>query len=293
LVLGGAISVFAGCKDNAKHSVGNNPGSGSGGKKKNSGTFDPVKKNEKDGADMVFIPAGEFMMGSSQSEIDALVKQYNNDSFKDEGPQHKVKLDGYYIYRTPVTVAQYMKFCNATGHAKPAAPDFNSNWSKLDHPIANITCDDALAYCEWAGVKLPTEAQWEKAARGTDGRIYPWGNNFDRSKLWSSVGKDGDAGGTKSVGSFPSGASPFGVLDMEGNVCEFCREWYHKDFYSSQLATERNPENQPAIWNQEFRMLRGGAWYFRDPNFFRSAGRSPVVPDVFDFSIGFRCVSEL
>jgi formylglycine-generating enzyme required for sulfatase activity len=114
------------------------------------------KKNSKDDADMVFIPAGAFTMGSPQSEIVALGGP-NVSFFMSEGPQHKVMLDGYYIYRTPVTVAQYLKFCEETGHPRPPAPEFNPNWSKWDHPIVNVSYDDALAYCGWAGVKLPTE----------------------------------------------------------------------------------------------------------------------------------------
>lgn len=119
------------------------------------------KRNTIDGAEMVFVPGGEFTMGSSKAEKDALEKQYHViGGFDAELPQHKVMLDGYYIYRTPVTVAQYLKFCDETGYSRPPAPDFDPNWSKLDHPIVNVTYDDALAYCEWAGVKLPTEAQW-------------------------------------------------------------------------------------------------------------------------------------
>jgi len=250
------------------------------------------KKNAQDGAEMVFIPAGEFTMGSSQSEIDALVTQHTRDNFRAEGPQHKVMLDGYYIYRTPVTVAQYLKFCEETGHRKPDAPDFNPNWSKRDHPIVNVSYNDALDYCAWAGVKLPTEAQWEKAARGTDERIYPWGNTFDRSKLWSSESHIGSARSTKPVGSFPSGASPFGVLDMAGNVYQWCRDWYDPNFYANSLAAARNPENQ-SVGEMKHRVVRGGSWGDFDLFVFRSAYRFDVPPNGMDISGGFRCVSEL
>ncbi|MCW3054373.1 MAG: hypothetical protein JWN14_3543, partial [Chthonomonadales bacterium] len=236
-----------------------------------------LKKNAKDGAEMVFIPAGEFTMGS-------------NDGAANERPAHKVMLDAYYIYRTPVTAAQYLKFCDETGHKKPDAPKFNPTWSKRDDPIVNVSYNDALAYCAWAGVKLPTEAQWEKAARGTDGRKYPWGDEFDRSKLWSSTRKEADAGGTKPVGSFPSGASPFGVLDMAGNVYQWCSDWYDEGFYGSQFATARNPENQ-SIGDKKKRVLRSASWGNLDPGDFRSAGRSSVEPDAWDISGGFRCVS--
>ena len=237
------------------------------------------KKNAKDDADMVFIPAGEFKMGS-------------NAGGDREKPVHKVTLDGYYIYRTPVTVAQYLKFCDETGHAKPEAPSFNPNWFKRDHPIVNVSYNDALAYCNWAGVKLPTEAQWEKAARGTDGREYPWGEKFDRSKLWCSESKFDDAGGTKPVGSFPSGKSPFGVLDMAGNVWQWCSDWFDENFYSSRTATERNPENQ-AVGEKKYRVVRGGSWGYYVPGNFRSAYRLDDGPDGRGDGIGFRCASGL
>jgi len=251
-----------------------------------------LKKNAKDGAEMVFIPAGEFTMGSSQADLDALVNQHSRGGFKSEGPQHKVMLDGYYIYRTPVTVAQYLKFCEETGHRKPDAPKFNPNWSKRDHPIVNVSYNDALDYCAWAGVKLPTEAQWEKAARGTDGRKFPWGDVFDRSKLWSSERDEADAGGTKPVGSFPSGASPFGVLDMAGNVYQWCRDWYDPHFYADPLAAAQNPENQ-SVGEMKHRVVRGGSWGDQDPVYFRSAYRLDIPATGRDISGGFRCVSEL
>ena len=240
------------------------------------------KKNVKDGAEMVMIPAGESTMGNNASS--------------DEKPVHQVKLDGYYIYRTPVTVAQYLKFCDQTGHAKPTAPGFNPNWSKWDHPIVNVNYNDALAYCRWAGVKLPTEAQWEKAASWNDvkkvQREFPWGDDFDSSKLQCSKSAKGDAGGTRPVGSFPSGASPYDVLHMAGNVWQWCSDWYAEEFYSSPLATERNPENQ-SVGQKKYRALRGGSWYGYDPHYFRSAYRLFIEPDGRDDNFGFRCVSGL
>jgi formylglycine-generating enzyme required for sulfatase activity len=240
------------------------------------------KTNAKDGADMVFVPPGEFTMGSSD--------------YDEEKPVHRVMLDGYYIYRTPVTVAQYVKFCDKTGRPKPPAPDFNLNWSKRDHPIVNVSYDDALAYCAWAGgdkagsVRLPSEAEWEKAARGVNGRRFPWGEAFDRSRLWCSASTLGDAGGTKPVGSFPSGVSPFGALDMAGNVWQWCSDWYDKDYYSRRPATERNPENQ-SVGEKKERVLRGGAWDGTNPDIFRCANRINVTPDGRLHVFGFRCAS--
>jgi formylglycine-generating enzyme required for sulfatase activity/mono/diheme cytochrome c family protein len=234
-----------------------------------------IKKNARDGADMVYVPAGEFTMGSNE--------------FEAEKPIHRVMLDGYYIYRTPVTVEQYLKFCAETGHRRPPSPDFNRNWTHFDHPIVNVSYDDALDYCHWAGGKLPTEAQWEKAARGTDGSKFPWGNDFDGSKLWRSVNKPGDAGGTKPVGSFPSGASPYGALDMAGNVWQWCSDWYDYYFYTNRLANERNPDNQ-SVGEKKLRVVSSGSWNDFDPMFFRGATRIFYVPDSRLPIVGFRCV---
>jgi formylglycine-generating enzyme required for sulfatase activity len=235
-----------------------------------------TKKNAKDGADMVFIPAGEFTMGD---------KEFTN------AKPHTVVLDGYYIYRTPVTVAQYLKFCDETGHARPKAPDFNPNWSKRDHPIVDVSYDDALAYCKWAKVKLPTEAQWEKAARGTDSRLYPWGNAADSDGLSASRPKT-YATGTTPVGSFPLEASPFGVLDTAGNGYQWCSDWSDENFYSHRLATERNPENQ-SVGEKKLRVVRGSSWFlYWDTFAFRTAHRIFVPDGRYDHT-GFRCVSGL
>jgi len=250
-----------------------------------------TKKNVKDNADMILIPAGEFVMGSNDNDF----------GIGDEKPIHKVTLDGYYIYRTAVTVAQYLKFCEETGHKKPSSFDFNPNWSKRDHPIVNVSYDDALEYCKWASgnkpgsVRLPTEAQWEKAASWDDAkkqkRKFPWGDEFDKSKLWCSTAKLGDAGGTKAVGSFPSGASAYGALDMAGNVWQWCSDWYDKDFYGSRLATDRNAENQ-SVGEKKYRVLRGGSWLVNYPFNFRSSTRGYFEPDNRNFSGGFRCASR-
>jgi formylglycine-generating enzyme required for sulfatase activity len=291
-------SLSASALGNTERPIGNTVGSDPHSENSNdvipSVTPPAYKKNLRDDAEMVFIPAGEFTMGSTQSELDALAKQYTPDSDKGDGSQHKAILDSYYIYRTPVTVAQYLKFCDDTGHSKPPATIINPNWGKRDHPIVNVSYHDALAYCEWAGVKLPTEAQWEKAARGTDARTYPWGNVFDSYKLWClhSPAFVNYSGGTAPVDSFPDGASPFGVLDMAGNVAQWCSDWYDKDFPSSRLATERNPENQ-SFGAMKYRVLRGGSWRGTGPVCFRSAYRDDFGPNSRYDDVGFRCASGL
>ena len=209
--------------------------------------------NPKDGAEMVYVPAGEFLMGSTDAEIRSLMAQYPGtpkDMFPGESPQRRVYLDGYWIYKNDVTVAQYRKFCAATGRKMPGAPGWG--W-KDDHPVVEVTWYDAAAYCGWAGVHLPTDAQWEKAARGTDGRRYPWGNDWDRGKLWCSVG--GQSSGTAPVGSFPAGASPYGCLDMAGNVNQWCADWYDPSYY--RRSANQNPKG-PATGEE--RVLRNASW---------------------------------
>jgi formylglycine-generating enzyme required for sulfatase activity len=226
--------------------------------------------NPNDGAEMVWVPAGTFTMGSTDAD---------NQAAGDEKPAHTVYLDGYWIYKTEVTVGQYKKFCAATGHAMPNLAD---GFSDDDHPIVDVSWNDAQAYCAWAGVKLPTEAQWEKAARGTDGRIYPWGNEFSTSKAWT---KESGATHTAPVGSFPDGASPYGCLDMAGNVCEWCQDWYGKDYYASSPSS-----NPTGPGYAEGRVLRGGSW-FSDSFYCRCANRDDPDPSLTLDIYGFRCVA--
>ncbi len=232
--------------------------------------------NPKDGAVMVYIPEGEFIMGTSDAQIDTLLKRdldnWNLSWFNNEKPQRRVYLDGYWMYKHDVTVAQYRKFCGETGHKMPDAP----SWGWQDnHPIVNVTWYDAAAYCQWAGVQLPTEAQWEKAARGTDGRMWPWGNKWDSRKCNSY---ESGIGKTSPVGSYPSGASPYGLMNMAGNVWEWCMDERDSGFYA------KSPKNNPvaggliSFVNNNFtsvktlRSLRGGGWLY-NPNYVRVAFR--------------------
>ncbi len=238
-------------------------------------TLPATKINPIDGAEMVLVPAGEFLMGSRDDDKWAECV---------EKPQHKVYLDSYYIYKTEVTVAQYRKFCHATGRKNmPPKP----KWGWIDnHPIVNVSWDDAKAYADWAGVKLPTEAQWEKAARGTDDRIYPWGNKWDAKKCVNYTNSNGI---TKPVGSISAGASPYGCLDMAGNVWEWCWDWYADDYYKN--TPIKNPMG-PGIG--ELRVLRGGSWY---GNYYISYSRCTFRyncnPGNYDDDGGFRCASPV
>ena len=226
--------------------------------------------NPKDGAEMVWVPAGEFLMGSTDDE-----------GVRDERPQRKVYLDGYWMYKTEVTVAQYRKFCKATNREMPEAPEWG--W-KEDHPVVNVSWHDAVDYAKWAGASLPTEAQWEKAARGTDGRVFPWGNEWDAGACANSV--SWSLKGTKPVGSCPAGASPYGCVDMAGNAWEWCADWYDEAYYGNE-APSRNP---PGPASGSDRVLRGGSWHLDYFVFFRCAYRISFSPDLRsgDFG-GFRC----
>ena len=236
-----------------------------------------TRVNRKDGAVMVYVPAGAFLMGAEDGEGE-----------ENEHPQHAVYLDGYWIYKDDVTVGQYRKFCKATGRKMPVAP--SSGWND-DHPVVNVTWYEAKSYCAWAGASLPTEAQWEKAARGTDGRMYPWGNDWDRTKAHTKVvgglfvlvmvlGRIG----TTPVGSYPAGASPYGCLDMAGNVWQWCADWEDNDYYAH--SPGRNPAGPVTGTARE---ARGAAWDGSDGYFFRCASRGRSSPGRGGELLGFRC----
>lgn len=224
--------------------------------------------NPKDGAEMILIPAGEFPMGD----------------IRPGKPQHIITLDDYYIYKNDVTVAQYRKFCVATGRQMPGAPSFG--WHD-DHPMIIISWDDANAYAQWVGAVLPTEAQWEKAARGTDGRLYPWGNDWDETKCHCSKVIGGDAKQTAPVGSFPTGASPYGILDMAGNVAQWCADWYDENYF--QNAPAHNPSGPT---DGKARAVRGSTWIdcaTRNWSMLTTS-RGQNDPTKPSGRIGFRCV---
>ena len=153
-------------------------------------------------------------------------------------------------------------------------PEVPSWGWKDDHPIVNVNWDDAQAYCAWAGVKLPTEQQWEKAARGTEGRKYPWGNEWDATKCANATNHyTSHTEGTAPVGSYPQGASPYGVLDMAGNVCQWCEDNYD-------TTTDR-------------RVIRGGSWSWRNTDYFRASNRLNLLPKGTGIDYGFRCAAGL
>jgi len=205
-----------------------------------------------------------------------------------EKPQRNVYVDGFWIYKYEVTVAQFRKFCHATGKTMPTA--LGGEW-KDNHPIESVSWQDAADYSKWAGCALPTEAQWEKAARGTDGRIYPWGNKWDPSKCANSVRRDLDE--SKPVGAYPTGASPYGAMDMAGNAAEWCSDWYDEDETYYANAAANNPTGPDQGMS---RIIRGGSWdyYSAAPITFRCAARGGAKPDkgTLAGSNGFRCVIQ-
>ena len=183
---------------------------------------------------------------------------------------------------TAVTVTAYKRFVEATSHAMPKASDFNPNWGKEDHPIVNVNWHDAKAYCEWAGGRPPTEAEWEYAARGgQEGLRYPRGN-----KISSQNAKYNSRDGTAPVGSYA--ANGFGLYDMAGNVSECCSDWYGKDYYASSPAQDPQGPSEGAA-----RVLRGGSWGNGDPRDLRCSFRVRYGPVISYSVVGFRCVREV
>ena len=257
--------------------------------------------------DWVEIPAGPFWMGSDKQK-DAEASEY-------ELPQHRVTLGAYRISRAPVTVAQFAVFVQATGYVTTAEKEgwshvwTGSKWKQVkgaswraprmpgsdveqkgQHPVTCVSWMDALAFCAWAGVQIPSEAEWEKAARGADGRIYPWGNEApDGRRCNFGV----DSGDTTAVGSYPMGASAYGVLDMAGNVWEWTRsawgqQWEKPDFAYPYNARDGREELSRTDLR---RVLRGGSWH-NGSNNVRSALRYRGSPSSRSCDVGFRVTSS-
>ncbi|MBI9047270.1 MAG: SUMF1/EgtB/PvdO family nonheme iron enzyme [Anaerolineaceae bacterium] len=245
--------------------------------------------SEKDGMQLMYVPAGTFEMGS-------------NYGLGDEHPIHTVFLDAFWIDQTEISNTMFSKFVNSSGYVTDAenkgwsyelgegrlnriekmdwkAPQGPGSDAMEDRPVIHVSWNDAAAFCEWAGRRLPTEAEWEKAARGTDERTYPWGEDTDSNR----ANYDGSLGDITGVGNHPQGASPYGALDMAGNVWEWVADWYDEDYYSNSLF--ENPQGS-AIG--EFRVFRGGSWNFNFQNV-RSSIRGKWSPDKSYYGIGFRC----
>lgn len=268
--------------------------------------------NPTDKAEMEFIPGGEFIMGSNPEEIEEIWKKLDWNVAeiqftKNEQPAHHVHVDGFWMYRNLVTVAQFKLFCKATGTKMPETPSYG--W-KDENPVVNVSWHGAKAYCNWAGGRLPYEAEWEYAARagntGIDGsprKVFVWGNEFPmvpvanladktfiKSGYYNSPGfhyfedyEDGFATASP-VRAFPP--NKFGLFDMAGNVLEWCEDWYGLDYYLTSPA--KNPHG-PATGDR--RVLRGGA-FDTTPTITRISRRLGNFPDIRNEEKGFRCVME-
>jgi len=272
----------------------------------------PVQAAEftgKDGAPLVLIAEGPFLRGNPESQGDA-----------DEHPQCTITLSAFHIDKYEVTNRRYRTFLKATGHRLPehcCDPSLNL-WKGtgiaeklLDHPVVNVDWHDAVAYCAWAGKRLPTEAEWEKAARGSDGREYPWGNQHDRMRAngvsyWSGTDfgspeearawwdSENGAGviatrGVQRILTLPvteleKGATPDGLMHMAGNVWEWTADWYDPKAYES--MEERDPKGPEG---GEFKVHRGGSW-LNHRGLLRSAVRDGSRPTMRNHGTGFRCV---
>ena len=245
----------------------------------------------KDGMVLVYVAEGEFKMGSARTE--------DPETLEEELPQHIVYLDAYWIDQTEVSNAQYA-MCVADGDTctKPkeifslTRSSYYDNEQYANYPVIFVSWDQAAGYCAWAGRRLPTEAEWEKAARGPEGRIYPWGNTFDGTLAnycdincingWKDDRYDDGYVETSPVGDYPLGASVYGALDMAGNVYEWVADWYGPYSRISQVNPTGPPSGQEHI-------IRGGAWG-DDFVHVRAAVRSHInVPDYWVNFIGFRC----
>jgi formylglycine-generating enzyme required for sulfatase activity len=227
---------------------------------------------EADGMAMVSVPAGTFQMGSAAD---------NPAAQDDEKPQHQVTLDAFWIDRTEVANAQYNRCVEANICQRSRWADL-SDYNGADYPVVGISWNDAATYCQWAGGRLPTEAEWEYAARGPEGRIYPWGNEFDPTKANIS-GKDDGFEKAAPVGSYPAGASWVRALDLAGNVWEWVQSEYRAYPYKADDGREK-----PNSTN--VRVLRGGSWYFYGIGA-RAAYRTGNTPDTQYGDFGFRCAA--
>ena len=242
--------------------------------------FTATATNYKDGATLVDIPAGSFQMGTNRKDKDDPDGIYFN-----AHPQHSVMLKEYWIYRAKVTKAQYKLFCSDTQRVMPSLPD---NWQD-NFPIVNITWYDAQAYASWAGMRLPTEAEWEKAASGTQGRLFPWSMDDWRHGQCCVYGvNDKHQEKIQPVDSKPEGMSLYGLYNMVGNASEWCQDLYEEDYYKKQPKNDPlGPQDQQTYTN---RVIRGGS--YKEDTGYSCPYRSLAKSDFHCRAIGFRCASD-
>jgi eukaryotic-like serine/threonine-protein kinase len=265
------------------------------------------KISETDQMEMIFIPSGEFTMGTEDIEAQRIYT--GNGVAYPETPQHTVYLDSYWIDKYEVSTGQYAK-CVENGVCKPAGEinnpvlaglEYYTSEEYANYPIINVSWFQARDYCGWVGRRLPSEAEWEKAARGVDGRKYPWGNEKVNDDLANFCDKDCTAGHpnpsfndgypeTAPVGSYPKGASPYGIMDMAGNVWEWTSTIPKPYPYD---AADGREDEQDVAYNSKWpqRILRGGTWS-NGIWWVRSSVRYRIVGVYINNNIGFRCASS-
>lgn len=249
-------------------------------------------RNPRDGYEMILIPRGEAIFGTGPDD-----PYFMESSTDREKPQFKADLPEFYMGIYSVTNEQYYKFIKETGHRPPEqatqeawGPPVWKNGKfpeeQTKHPVVCVSWHDAKAYCDWAGLSLPTELQWEKAARGFDGRLFPWGNKWDEKKLRHFNNKG--LGTTCAVNDYPEGVSIFGMFNMSGNVWEWCVDWYGPNAYQRYA---RNDLTLPDTG--QLKLVRGGSWHGDYPAPFRCASRIPIDPEASAHWNGFRCARGL
>lgn len=239
----------------------------------------------KDNTVMSLIPEGYFCRGTSNKTIEILVRDFGADTkwFEDEKPHRKIYLSEFYIDIYPITNRKYFNF-RRLNNMKISSSLLKRFQLRPYHPVTHIEWDDAVTYCEWVGRRLPTEAEWEKAARGNDDRIFPWGNSLElsRANFNTRLGK------TSPVGTFPDGISQYGLHDMAGNVYEWVNDWYDKNYYA--ISPEIDP---PGPKDGSSHVLRGGAW-INVPTMIRCSKRDHLrYPYLNSKFIGFRTAISL
>jgi formylglycine-generating enzyme required for sulfatase activity len=266
---------------------------------------------EKDSSVMVYVPVGEFLMGSTDEDLDVLFAECSDqpghpcerERWTDELAQHKVDLDAFWIDRTEVTNAQYRR-CVDNGVCSPPSssmsythPSYYGNPEFDNYPVLYVNWNQADAYCTWAGKRLPTEAEWEKAASwdaqtGTK-LVYPWGNDFEASRAnfcdvncerdWKDIRLDDGFAEVAPVGNYSSGASPYGALNMAGNVWEWVADWYDSDYYAN------SPDSNPRGPDESARRaVRGCSWH-DVRRALRTSNRHSAAPSLANEIVGFRC----
>jgi formylglycine-generating enzyme required for sulfatase activity len=243
-----------------------------------------VRVHPQDGLEYVWVPPGEFQMGRASGDTLA------DERYDDEKPRHPVRITrGFWLCRGPVTVAAYKRFTLATGQPMPPAPKHNPGWSNLDHPVTNITWSQARAYCAWVGGRLPSEAQWEYAARGGQAdRCYPWGDLIGPGDA-NYIDNHRFEGTTSPVGHFPPNG--FNLVDMVGNVWEWIADWYDPEAY--QGRSPHTPTEDPEVYLDKLhkRVVRGAAWGSIAVEM-RTSNRGYFTPADAVRDFGFRCLVD-